>query len=597
MALNVNEEVRKANTQGQAAGIRADHNTAQNNKDDFQSTFSIFNSPLKPGMVTNALLEKFTKEVEELKLANGFSLNFYCIDNTRETNFTFSAIVLAMTHGNSTVALPILVEASGQDINPVSETVDGRQIDIMLTTADAFDRIMNEKVRQLVSANHRDVTIIEGIIFPRESNYEDRNEVMKFILTAIAALASEFNLQNNNDIKISQVAQKMSVDMQFGRQQNNDTALPIRSDITTRLSLERQNRQQNEKFLVNTDASRSELLTRVGGYVDFIYAPNVMPPNNMMNPMLALASQRKCFIPNYIITSVRPQTMTPASVVLSILAALTAKNDNMWLNSFKSGFSSDDVGHLNVQGNFTGEPNGVGTPIDTSLAKFSSSDLNKLMQGLTHEDIMLSIDIDRYTETYSGLSFLESAAQGKTSAINVFINACDSLFNGMFSSMWVTGRPIFVMSTRMHRGYVQEANGAISDLRNYSCYLKVVELLGGKHIDTINDYNHTFNPGFNEMLRLATRKQIIDIATNGNAKYKGWTTRLTFSREVINTLLQCMEATGVRFRHNHSFNNEFVGSNMASYYAAAAFNGSVPFTQQNSNSWYGQYYQNQRFGN
>jgi hypothetical protein len=241
-----------------------------------------------------------------------------------------------------------------------------------------------------------------------------------------------------------------------------------------------------------------------------------------------------------------------------------------------------DIGKLNYEANTENNPSGVGAYVDTKTASFTLDTLATYCSTIIQNGLVISIDVPEAGPQSWYLSVFHAASMGSQQAIDVIMNAANSLTNGNFAKYFQPGSQIFTgPSDPVHLGTYLDKNGAKRDLRDID-YLSVIHLTGDKELNTIRSWGDTFvRTDFPSMLRLSERKRIIMGLTRDSAEITGFANRVTFTSAFLDALANGCRDTNISVRINTPMNADDFNSQraVAGFVGAGLMAPSQSFTQ------------------
>ena len=525
------------------------------------SATELFGAPISRGLGSESLVKLHEKLVDVYKTANPETeMTVINVDRVNEPDLAFSCIVVCMrlkSHANVGVACHLLLlESTGDKLSPVFVNENQQQIELLKVTGDALDKVLVDIVMQKVRNvfPQQPIYIIDGCVVPVNFNLEDKKAVHMLALNAGLSCGTELKVRSPEfiDFNIAAAGQDSSlvINIAFNRQQIEDpVGEPMRSDILLNFVSQRQNQPQMRNMSVNSGA-REARVSEISGFIDLVWSPVVQGP--MLNPwMQQMPQQTQKYASRLVITNLASNfSYTPAAVLLSLVTALSLRDDNNWIQSFRPAPSSDkevdlrDIGALNIEANLMGEQTGYGQRIDTKSESFRLEDLGQLVASLIQPGLVISMDVPECGPQTWCLSLFATAANGSPHAMQLIYNAAQSLTNGMFGNHFTYGTPMFDdIGNRVHLGYWVDRNGQRRDIRDID-YLAVANLVGDRNPQMIREWSDTWIANRAPLhVRLAARRKMISALTNESAEFTGFAQRVTFTSIFLDALARgCIEA-------------------------------------------------------
>jgi hypothetical protein len=459
---------------------------------------------------------------------------------------------------------PIIIDASLDNISAAEITVNGQKVEVLRTAENAD----TDQVRDIVHAAVCDRFGTDqafgamAMVLPRIFNLDDKLHVKN--LTAQSAFAAAIELQRHTGLlepldltEFGSADETLITNLNFdGEQELNLVDQPTRGDIKIGLVSEPTNRNSQQNVLSLGSGAAVEL-ARSQAFVDFVYQPKIDPNtiytagtwgNNMgVNPDV----WRK-FIPRIIFTDLRAERLTTlGGQLLALASALGVRNNRLWMGAFapdrtKAGeVDYRDIGALNIEANWTGDPTQLGAPFDTKADNFTMGSLAQVIDAVCQDGLLFSIDVsERGPDTwYNGV--WAAADEGDENAEAAIIQAADDLTHGAFSEFFPNNAPVTLrMNETILLGYYKAKSGELRDIREID-YLALLNLYGQTRKDIVDDYSDTIvRVDHDEALRLEARMNILRKATS-NAVFTGRGRRVTCSSEFIVAFTKAVEATRI----------------------------------------------------
>jgi hypothetical protein len=567
---------------------------------------SLFGAPISRTAGSEKLigLKKALAKVYE-NVAGDYAVTLLSVDNVEERDFAFSFIIVALqrksTGGRSGVAYhTLLVEATGDKVTPYTVQEGNSQIQVLRTTGDAYNEILVRRAANAIANAFPDAAwhrAVDATVVPRTFNYEDPTAVHMLALSAGMACGTELELaaEDFGDLSLATIARDQSIEINvgFNRGQLADAVgEPMRADVLVNLALRRQGNNNGQKNVLNSkdgDVKVAEL----AGFIDLVWAP--VPGAGVVNPYVQqVMTPTQKYAARLVITNMASNSAyTPASMLLSLISAVSLRDDNNWIQAFRpqpltSGIDLRDIGALNIEAGLGAEPGQPGQRIDTKAENFRLEDLGQLVSALVQPGLIISFDVPECGPQTWYSSLFAAAANGSKAAYDILYQAAQDLTNGNFGKYFRPGEEMFTdKHNRVHLGYWNDGNTR-RDIREID-YTAVANLGGERDPAVIRDWSDTFTrTDFSQNLRLASREKMITAFTRETAEFTGFAQRVTFTMQFIDALVRGARDAGfspsVKTPLTASdFNNargvaNFVGAALvqpgAAYYNASA--GFVP---------------------
>ena len=556
---------------------------------DFGHSFhtgQLFGAPISRSLGSEFYVKLKNGLADAYKITNDPALEITILDMDRanESALLFSSIIVAMRNKrlpDSGVAYHVLIlEATGDLLPPYIETMNNQAVEILRVTADAVDdvflRIADERIRKAFPQGP--YQMVEAEVVPLDFNPDDTVSVHQLALNIGLAIGTELETTNPNfrDLNLIDIKNDSSlvVNLAFNRSQIAGVdGHPMRSDVLVNFNSSRQRQQRGGP--VNT-GDREVKISELSGFIDLVWDP-IVQQGGMFSaytqPQVANATQK--YAARMVLTNLASDYgYTPGSILLALSTALSARDDNNWIQAFKpvatTGKEIDitDIGAVNIEANLTNEPNGFGTRIDTKADNFRLSDLGQLVAALVRPGLMISLDCPKYGPQYWYLSLFSMAASGSTNAYNLLFDTAQQLTNGHFGKNFKHGTPIFTdLDNYIHNGTWIDNKGQKRDIRDID-HVAVCNLVGERNPQFIREWSDTFlQVQYPLQMRLAARKKMISGLTQDTAVFTGFSHRVTFTGEFLNALIGGIRDTGFQVR----VNTPLTGSDISNQRAVAGF--------------------------
>lgn len=551
-------------------------NTNQQTVNQRQSGVSLSVSRMFGSPISSSTGSEYTNNVKNAlykifeSTSSDFNITLLTLDNTTIQGLSFSCIVICAelkVMPDAISAYTLILEATGDRPSPYMKNINGQQIPVERVTADAYNIHLIKYIRDSLKTKYpvANLKLVNGCVIPKEFDITNSRQLQLIAYNAGTACGSELELlHTNEDLKLDKPKIDLEIDLDISDFSYTDiVGNPIRCDGFILLK-EQSTAGMNRDNELNI-SGQMDIISKLGVYVDLVYAPS-----DIVNAWQQVSVQRKTqsYAGILILTSIEnTRAYTPAVVLLSLITALSLRNDNNWYQFFKpkallpGEINYKDIGILNVDCNITNDPTG-GKIIDTSGADFSLNDLGQLMQAMFHYGLAICIDIPRVgTTTWFTDVFdvADSNDQHANNAYQIIWNAANTLTMGIFSNFFTVGLPIFVNSGNIiHAGYYINRKGLKRDIRDID-YLAIANIFGERNPSVVTEWSDTFLAiNIPLEIRLRNRWNIIMTATNESAVLTGFYHRVTFANPFLDALARAAKNCGLSMRlsvNNYEFNN------------------------------------------
>lgn len=524
------------------------------------------------------LVEIYKNSDEKLEIA------LIDLDNVNEPALAFSSIVVAVRMKDRVkagIAYHILMlEATGDKLNPIFENISSQQIEVLRVTSDAIDDVLMKRAQDKVQRHFPNGPwrFCDATIVPAHFNADDKHATHQLALNAGLACTTELEICTEGfvDLNLTNIANDstLNVNIAFNRNQIADAVgNPMRSDILLNFSSKRNS--NGGKYASVNSGDKEVKVYEASAFTDVIWSPvNPQSAYNAWVPQQQVSTQK--YIARLVVTNLASQiSYTPASVLLALVAAQTVREENNWIQTFRpmatgNEIDMSDIGALNIEANVMNEPSGFGTRIDTKSNDFKLADLGKLVAALFQPGMVVSLDCPEYGPQAWYTSVFAHAANGSQRAQAIIYDAANQLTGGNFGKHFPTGSTMFAdLGNRVHLGTWTDRQGNKRDIRDID-HIAVCNLAGERNPQAIRDWSDTFlRTQFPLIQRLAARKKMISGLTGETATFTGFAQRVTFSRAFMDALNQGVRETNLAVRINtpltgSDFNDQRGVANFAS---------------------------------
>lgn len=524
-------------------------------------------------MSRNANSEIIAKLQDALAKAYGqddiksqFEIRLMPLDNNTYRQLRFSAMVVIVRSKDEAKAkggiayFTLLIQATGADLQPITENVLGRMTEVIRTPDFAWDEDLAAIVHNAVTeAYPRDALLpCDGCVLGRHT-FDPENETMVHLTarnalaacsTAIDQVAPGFSDLNLGDAQFG----ALSVVIRAERDTlMDDAGHPMRSDIQIELTETIKQNGVTDNRPNNGD--RGARLGYASAFVDIGWAPLAPQAGTFMghqlpgNQMVGVPVQSQKFAANLVITHAENDELMTLPAILWNIAMTTAVAENWnYLNCYRNtggARRTHDIGALNYEGNLNGDLSGVGQLIPTSTDDFGQAELFQLGQLLIQPGIAISVDVPDCGPQTNYLGILAAAANGNPQAIAAVVAAADVLTDGLFGRD-LQNEPLFVnTNNRVHLGYRIDEQGMKADIRDLD-YVSLATIKGAHDLEMVRKWSDTFAASDIPLpIRLEQRAKIIR-EIYPSAVFTGMATRVTFGPKRLQHLVSCIMAKGVR---------------------------------------------------
>ncbi len=539
----------------------------------------LFAAPIGPGVGSEYYSKLKANLTEVYKQANEETeIALIDMDNVNDQALAFSTLIVAIRLKSAPkigVAYHMLIlEATGEKLTPIFDTINGQQTEILRVTSDALDDVLinmaKEKVRKAFP-NAGNWYMVDATVVPATFNPDDKGSVHNLALNAGLASSTELEIHKPEfkDLNLAQMSNDstLNVTIAFNKNQIADAVgAAMRSDILINMASKKTGAQQ--KYASVNSGDKEVKVTEVSGFLDLTWSP--VNQGSTFNPYMQVQNvNTQKYAAGMIITSLTSAfSYTPASVLFALATALTLRDDNNWIQTFKptavgsNEIDMTDIGALNIEANLMNEPSGFGTRIDTKADSFKLEDLGSLVAALIQPGMMVKLDCPESGPQSWYLSVFAAAKNGNANAYRIIYEAANQLTNGHFAKYFPQGTQMFVnQDDRIHLGYWTDRTGTKRDIRDID-HIAVCNLTGERNPQAIRDWSDTFlKTQFPLAQRLAARKRMIMALTNETAVITGFAQRVTATKQLMDGLSNGIRDTGLPVKINTplsgaDFNNQ-----------------------------------------
>lgn len=577
--------------QNQASAAPAQPQAAQQNAQRQASPFwsfhqtGLINTPVAAG-IGGEYFTKFRQELLDIykDIAAGLQISVISLNRQNIPQLRFSALVVAVRYpevaDNISAFHVLLLEATGEKLQPVSRNVDNQNIFINRVTGDAWDQVLYTQALNAVQAEYPNTQVLsaQAMVIPSQIGFDNKAALENIARNAALACVSVINAggNGNNPLNLAYMDKecRFVLDVTFGNHQVVDVVdQPQRSSVLIGYSSQKKNANSIAGTNIDTvnvpDAVAK--ICELSGFINAIWAPSqqnyglgfmAYQNPNVPRPTQTLAAE-------FVVTNVdTPFATSPAAVLLALSSTLALVDGDTWIQSFlPKGLGSKsyrterkevditDIGALNIPANLGNQQdlNGFGAPVDMDELEGDLTKINTYIVSLFHPGLAVSFDCPEVGPQTWYLAAFAAAASGDQEAYNQIYNAAEELTNGQFSKYFKHGDAMFSNVTRVPLGYYMVGDKK-HDLRGID-YTAICNIFA-KNPQVIHEYSNTFvdRPGVSAARNLAIREGIIRDACNQQAVITGYAARVTAKDTLIKALSQAIADTGLPVQVNTPLN-------------------------------------------
>lgn len=543
-----------------------------------------------------ALLEVYKKAPKNLEIS------LIKVDNSVETRFDFSFIIVALRLAEATglgVAYHILMVDSGTSVRPLVQNINGRQVEIVRSIEDTMDSTIKEYACRKIAEMFPGLQtyFVDGEAVRASFDFKNEVKLQGLAFNAAAACYNEIRANSDTftDLSVTHDELRTPLEIEASFRSENHIGIddnPIRSDVVMTLRTRQVNNNQNRQDFNNGNRVTDHLLT--SAFIDYVWIGGRNNNPFMRNNQQANQQKPPQFAPRVVITDIQSDLgLSPSILALAVASATALNADSNWMQSFRpqtgtpdNGVDFKDVGALNIEGNMLGEPSKYAGNVNLKEDGFRLEDLGGYLSNLCVPQVMISMDIPECGPQTWYMALLAAAANNRGNAQAALVASFDALTNGVFSQRFPDNAPLFVdVGQRVHLGYWQDSNGRIRDIRDID-YLAAANTFGIRAPQEITAFADTFMSECGHIdVRMAERWKLIQRITNETAVYTGRAERVTFSRQVIETLISALQAGGVDPRVCTPLSAQDINSRrgVASFYSNAVIGQQASFFGASTN--------------
>lgn len=545
----------------------------------------LFGAPIPRSMGSEYYL-KFKEHLEKIYKSAfpGVVINVLDLDNNAESALAFSSVIVALTladkptHG---VAYHILIlEATGDQLTPIMDTVNGGPIEILRVTGNAYDNVLVSEATAKVAQRYPNTPIymVDACVVPREFNPADESMMQNLALNAGLATLTELEVREENfvDLNLQPISgdNSLNITVGFNKHQLLDVVgMPMRTDALIQFTSKKQPKSADKYTSVNQGSNELKI-SEISCFTDLVWSP--VAAATAFNPYAQVqqtATQK--YIARLVITNLASNhAYTTGSTLLAIATSMSLRDDSNWIQAFRPAMMNtkeldlSDIGSLNFEANLENDVTGTGRYIDTKTDSFGLEELGQLVYALVQPGLVISLDCPEVAPQTWYTRVFADASLGDPNAYNEIYEAASTLTNGNFERHFNHNDKMFEdQNNRIHNGYWIDNKGNKRDIRDFD-HLAVCNLVGERNIQLVRDWSDTFlRQQYPLEMRLSARKRMISSLANEKAVFTGFSQRVTFSAKFLDAL-----ATGIRETNlSVKINTPLTGSDFNNQRGVATF--------------------------
>ena len=506
--------------------------------------------------------EAFVKQLTDQPIDARFGVELLKVDNTKTPELYLSALICTLKSSEvaNTVAYhTVLLEGSNDPIPSRTENVNGQSVIIRRTAADVNDATYRKAVRDHVASMNPGYNVIDcaSTVMPKGFNFEDKDAVRAFVQNSVLPAVSELVQLSPHYVKLNLGALERDATLQaavaFNEQTRTDySGLPVRNDITVTLQAVSTARQDTAGL---NNQERSLTIAQVGGFIDFLWAPENETGTNY--GQYVPAANRK-FAARFVATSLENlQGYSIENQLLALAPALTLCEGTNWYPAFsprllnggsKASINIRDIGALNIEANvldLTGA-GGYGGKIDTTAATFTHQELGRFINMAIRPGLLISVDVSACGSDTWYNEVLAAAAQNDPGAAHAIIDAANVVTNGNFGQFYGNGGcPVLQNDERILLGYYIGNDGQKHDIREID-HLAIANISGEKDPTAPQSWSDTYTrTDYPAPKREEHRERMIQEAVGTEVVFTQKAVRVTFTKAFLEAFSKGIAATGV----------------------------------------------------
>lgn len=487
--------------------------------------------------------EQISAILKELPPQQNRQVSYVKIDRLKERCGALSSIMIVVTDTveKKLAYHTLLLEENAEGFAPRTFQDGRNSVSMPRYTGDAYNdtyiSFLSNAAQRL--GQGKNVLDAAATIVPVDFHWEDKtgaatNLVVNAVIACISNLDANSNdpeLRKDLDFSNYDGNGRLQVAIEFGGDQvENYAGFGVRSDVKMVMKAISNDRRDNED--VNSP-EQEEPIAYIRGYIDQAY---VKKENNDWN-INPNDGPKPCFAQRFVVTGMEcTARLNLTSQLLTLYGAMGLNSDYGWRPNYNQRWSNKaqtdtmDIGAFNIEANFSRDPSGFGTKIDTRSGNFDEKARTDFLRSMLHPTIAIAIDVaPAGAETWYNDVFYH-AANGNIDAIRAINRAADTLTGGKFRTFWDRDEesPVLVNRELIHYGYYESADGR-RDLRYASAYLPVANVLGVNDSQALIDWNESFaGEDRTEAKRLAARLDMIRNVVASKIVVQQLARRITF---------------------------------------------------------------------
>ena len=525
----------------------------------FRSMGNMSRTPMGRTPASEAL-SKMSKAISQTYTDNAdksFEITTLPIDMNQTTQLNVSVLVVAIRDKQAPelgVAYhTLIVEASIEPPAPKQENIMGQNVEVLRVAGDAYDQTLINVVQEAVVRQFGQTAIYnaDAEVVPRNFNMADQQAIYKLAANALFACAQELETHRADFVDLNLVNAQhdsnLNVRITYANQQIEDAVgQPTRADIKIDFSAAPAQNNPNQQV------ERTSSIAQIGGFLDLVYDP-VQAQQQVAGWNQPAPSYQK-YAARFVATTLESTSLlTIPAQLLAILPALSLRENNQWVQAFRSagfgdgGVDMHDIGAVGIEANLDNNPSGFGSKIDTKADSFKVEHLHKLVAATVKPGLIVSLDVPECGSStwYNGV--FAAAAAGNARANQAIVDAANQLTNGAFGKYFQGGRVAVDEDNRIHLGTIGDRSGVRKDIRDVD-YLTVANMVGEKDPMVIRDWSDTFlKTNFDQRLRLAARLRIVR-GLFADVEVTGFARRVTFEANFLDALAKGAQEAGLTMK-------------------------------------------------
>lgn len=528
---------------------------------------------LTPSAVSNRggeapkVLKETIERVITTRLGKSLRNPLY-VTTVEEPRLKIPAVAIYAVDGNAVYVYPLLIEAAGTRLEPITETgQNGMQVVIDMPTARYFDSVMQSITSAAIIqdtttrglAKNPKVVFLASIVVHSNVKLELDDAIAPFIDSARAAVEAQLMMQAGEGTSRLQaqmlsersLALVASHTITPGATDRDVFGSTIAQDFKVELKARPANRNSNNLHNVDGDI----VISSLSGYVDVAYhEPDAMQkqqarqPGNMVN------------IPGYdpylVITSMTPlaaatATMDNLTTQLLALASINgiASKQNWGVVFSRNGADKKtSIGALALEHDpyFISPAQPQILQVSAGLSPVNSGDQFSPLEVISkwcYNSMSIALDIEQ-GGPMSWVQSVFACAQPGSAAENHIHKELNLFSNNQWDKIWDRRKPIIQPGTvEVHLGNYKDAEGNIRDIRTLD-YLHMLAASNGD-VSVMIPFADGFTPGKCDKVVMHRKREIIR-AYFPNVEFTGMATRIFFNSEFIGALEQLMAICNLR---------------------------------------------------